>query len=366
MAGRRADRERLASTMRTQVGDHRRRPGRPAAVPPARAARASTRSSWRAASRDVRRGAASGPASSRHGTVDLLARGRPRRPAATARASSTAASTCSGPASGTTSTSAALAAAAVWVYGQTEVVEGPDRGRGRGRRGRCTSRSPTRRCTTSTPTGRASASPTPTGAAQRRRVRRRRRLRRLPRRQPADGPGRRCRPSASATYPYAWLGILADVAPSTDELIYAWHPDGFALHSMRSPTVSRLYLQVDPTSRLEDWPDDRIWDELGTRLALRTAGRCTTGRSPTRASRRCAASCSTPMRHGRLFLAGDAAHIVPPTGAKGLNLAVADVALLGDGARAAAAPAAGRPGSTRTPDDRAAPGLARAPTSPGG
>ncbi|MEO7744930.1 MAG: 4-hydroxybenzoate 3-monooxygenase [Actinomycetota bacterium] len=128
-------------------------------------------------------------------------------------------------------------------------------------------------------------------------------------------------------YPFAWLGILADVAPSTDELIYAWHPRGFAMHSMRSPTVSRLYLQVDPTERLEDWSDDRIWSELSLRMALpgwtlHDGPVTDKGITPMRSF------VSAPMRHGRLFLVGDAAHIVPPTGAKGLNLAVADVRLL--------------------------------------
>jgi p-hydroxybenzoate 3-monooxygenase len=129
-------------------------------------------------------------------------------------------------------------------------------------------------------------------------------------------------------YPFAWLGILADVAPSTDELIYAWHPHGFALNSMRSPSVTRLYLQVDPAERIEDWSDDRIWDELATRLGgvgdwtLATGPVTDKGITPMRSF------VSTPMRHGRLFLAGDAAHIVPPTGAKGLNLAILDVTLL--------------------------------------
>ena len=128
-------------------------------------------------------------------------------------------------------------------------------------------------------------------------------------------------------YPFAWLGILADVAPSTDELIYAWHPRGFAMHSMRSPTVSRLYLQVDPTERVADWSDDRIWSELALRMSLdgwtlQDGPVTDKGITPMR-SFVCA-----PMRHGRLFLVGDAAHIVPPTGAKGLNLAVADVRLL--------------------------------------
>jgi p-hydroxybenzoate 3-monooxygenase len=128
-------------------------------------------------------------------------------------------------------------------------------------------------------------------------------------------------------YPYAWLGILADVPPSTDELIYAHHRDGFALHSLRSPSISRLYLQVAPEAELRDWPDDRIWAELSRRLELPgwTLDRGTVldkGITPMR-SFVCA-----PMRFGRMFLAGDAAHIVPPTGAKGLNLALADVAVL--------------------------------------
>jgi p-hydroxybenzoate 3-monooxygenase len=129
------------------------------------------------------------------------------------------------------------------------------------------------------------------------------------------------------TYPYAWLGILADAAPSTDELIYAWHPDGFALYSMRSPKVSRLYLQVDPAEKIEDWSDDRIWHNLATRLAL-DGWELNTGTVTEKSILPMRSFVSAPMRHGRLFLAGDAGHIVPPTGAKGLNLAVADVTLL--------------------------------------
>jgi p-hydroxybenzoate 3-monooxygenase len=129
------------------------------------------------------------------------------------------------------------------------------------------------------------------------------------------------------TYPYAWLGVLADVAPSTDELIYAWHPDGFALHSMRSPSVSRLYLQVDPTEKIGDWSDDRIWTGLADRFAL-DGWTLETGPIIEKSVLPMRSFVSSPMRRGRLFLAGDAAHIVPPTGAKGLNLAVADVTLL--------------------------------------
>jgi p-hydroxybenzoate 3-monooxygenase len=130
-------------------------------------------------------------------------------------------------------------------------------------------------------------------------------------------------------YPFAWLGILADVAPSTDELIYAQHERGFALHSMRSPTVSRLYLQVDPSEKIDDWSDDRIWSELHVRLA--TEGwELTEGPVTEKSITPMRSFVASPMRHGRLLLAGDAAHIVPPTGAKGLNLAVADVTVLAE------------------------------------
>jgi p-hydroxybenzoate 3-monooxygenase len=143
------------------------------------------------------------------------------------------------------------------------------------------------------------------------------------------------RPQVAATgqqvfqreYPFSWLGILAAVPPSTDELIYAWHPNGFAMHSMRSPEISRLYLQVTPTDTIENWSDDRIWSELSTRMELdgwhlADGPVLEKGITPMRSF------VSAPMRRGRLFLAGDTAHIVPPTGAKGLNLAVADVAVL--------------------------------------
>ncbi|GAB6984364.1 4-hydroxybenzoate 3-monooxygenase [Nocardioides pyridinolyticus] len=148
------------------------------------------------------------------------------------------------------------------------------------------------------------------------------------------GPSRAAVPTGvrrtwERTYPYSWLGILADVAPSTDELIYAWHPDGFALHSMRSSTVSRFYLQVPNDTDLADWSDDRIWDGLAARLGHGQNGwSLATGAITDRSVLPMRSNVSQPMRHGRLFLAGDAAHIVPPTGAKGLNLAVADVALL--------------------------------------
>lgn len=131
------------------------------------------------------------------------------------------------------------------------------------------------------------------------------------------------------SYPYSWLGVLADVAPSTDELIYAWHPDGFAMHSMRSPAVSRLYLQVSTEEDIDNWPDDRIWEALAARLGHGQNGwELTPGPILEKGVLPMRSLVMSPMRHGRLFLAGDAAHIVPPTGAKGLNLAIADVALL--------------------------------------
>jgi p-hydroxybenzoate 3-monooxygenase len=146
------------------------------------------------------------------------------------------------------------------------------------------------------------------------------------------GPSRHAVPAQTfeRVYPYSWLGILADVAPSTDELIYAWHPHGFALHSMRSETVSRLYLQVPNGTDPASWPDDRIWEELATRLGHGQDGwKLTPGPITDKSVLPMRSYVQTPMRHGRVFLAGDAAHIVPPTGAKGLNLAIADVTLLG-------------------------------------
>ncbi len=128
-------------------------------------------------------------------------------------------------------------------------------------------------------------------------------------------------------YPFAWLGVLAQAPPSSDELVYAWHPDGFALHSMRSHTVSRFYLQVSPDEDIAQWSDDRIWSALATRFAL-PGWELRTGPILDRSVLPMRSFVTAPLRHGRLFLAGDAAHIVPPTGAKGLNLAVADVALL--------------------------------------
>jgi p-hydroxybenzoate 3-monooxygenase len=132
---------------------------------------------------------------------------------------------------------------------------------------------------------------------------------------------------AERGYPYSWLGILASVAPSTDELIYSRHEDGFALHSMRSPHVGRLYLQVPADEDIAEWPDDRIWAELQRRFAL-PGWDLKEGPIAEKAISPMRSFVASPMRYGRLFLAGDAAHIVPPTGAKGLNLAIADVTVL--------------------------------------
>jgi p-hydroxybenzoate 3-monooxygenase len=136
------------------------------------------------------------------------------------------------------------------------------------------------------------------------------------------------------SYPYSWLGILADVPPSCEELIYARHENGFALHSMRSPSVSRLYLQVPNGTDPESWSDERIWDELTARFATDDPDwRLERGPITAKTVTPMRSWVTEPMRYGRLLLAGDAAHIVPPTGAKGLNLAVSDVVLLADALR---------------------------------
>jgi p-hydroxybenzoate 3-monooxygenase len=129
------------------------------------------------------------------------------------------------------------------------------------------------------------------------------------------------------SYPFAWLGILAKSPPASNELIYAYHERGFALHSMRSPEISRLYLQVDANDTMDAWPERRIWDELRLRLAepeLQPGAIIEAGITPMRSM------VTEPMQRGRLFLAGDAAHIVPATGAKGMNLALADVKVLAE------------------------------------
>jgi len=147
------------------------------------------------------------------------------------------------------------------------------------------------------------------------------------------GPSRNAVPDAvgrrhELVYPFGWLGILADVPPCNEELIYANHENGFALASMRSQTRSRYYIQVPLDEKLDDWPDDRLWDELGTRLGPEVAPRITRGPALEKSIAPLRSFVFEPMRHRSLFLAGDAAHIVPPTGAKGLNLAASDVAYL--------------------------------------
>ena len=142
-----------------------------------------------------------------------------------------------------------------------------------------------------------------------------------------------CRPSFppgvlqvyERNYPFGWLGVLADVPPSTEELIYCNHERGFALHSLRSPTLSRLYLQCDPADEIGAWPDDRIWDEMHTRFATEAGWTLNEGPIVEKGLTPMRGFVVEPMQLGRLYLAGDAAHIVPPTGAKGLNLAVHDV-----------------------------------------
>jgi p-hydroxybenzoate 3-monooxygenase len=146
-----------------------------------------------------------------------------------------------------------------------------------------------------------------------------------------------CRPSIphgvlsefSREYPFGWLGILAAVAPSNDELVYAHHERGFALLSLRSPELSRLYVQCRPDEDLAAWPDERIWEELHTRLGLE-GWTLAEGPILEKGVTGMRSYVCEPMRHGRLFLAGDAAHIVPPTGAKGLNLALRDVRVLAE------------------------------------
>jgi len=142
-----------------------------------------------------------------------------------------------------------------------------------------------------------------------------------------------CRPSIPASnirlyervYPFGWLGILANASPSSPELVYSLHERGFALFSMRSNAVTRLYLQCAPDEDLAQWPDDRIWEELVTRLQSIDGWKPNVGAVTQKGVTGMRSFVAEPMRYGRMFLAGDAAHIVPPTGAKGLNLAIADV-----------------------------------------
>ena len=145
-----------------------------------------------------------------------------------------------------------------------------------------------------------------------------------------------CRPAIQSSvlrvheriYPFAWLGILAQVPPASDELIYTYHERGFALLSMRSPEISRLYLQCSPDEDIANWPDERIWDELRIRMATRDGWTLKDGPMLHKGITPMRSFVAEPMQFGKLFLLGDAAHIVPPTGAKGLNLAVSDVRVL--------------------------------------
>jgi p-hydroxybenzoate 3-monooxygenase len=130
------------------------------------------------------------------------------------------------------------------------------------------------------------------------------------------------------SYPFAWLGILAQAKPAADELIYAHHERGFALFSMRSPTITRLYLQCAPDEDIAQWSDDRIWSELHTRLETDDGWKLNEGPVTQKGVTPMRSFVAEPMQYGKLFLAGDAAHIVPPTGAKGMNSAVADVQIL--------------------------------------
>lgn len=144
------------------------------------------------------------------------------------------------------------------------------------------------------------------------------------------GPSRKAVPTSvgqeyEREYPFGWLGILADVPPCNHELIYANHERGFALASMRSETRSRYYIDVPLTEKVENWPDERLWDELAIRLGPQAAAHITRGPSLEKSIAPLRSYVFAPMRHGSLMLCGDAAHIVPPTGAKGLNLAASDV-----------------------------------------
>jgi p-hydroxybenzoate 3-monooxygenase len=147
------------------------------------------------------------------------------------------------------------------------------------------------------------------------------------------GPSRQAIPASVRTeyeriYPFAWFGILAEAPPSSDELIYALHDRGFSLISTRSPTLQRMYLQVDPDDSVDNWPDERIWQELHTRVETVSGAGLIEGPIIDKSIVPMRSFVSSTMQHGNLFLAGDAAHIVPPTGAKGMNLAVADVRVL--------------------------------------
>src|ERR687895_50263 len=141
----------------------------------------------------------------------------------------------------------------------------------------------------------------------------------------------RVRKEHARTYPFGWFGILVEGPPSTEELIYCLHERGFALVSTRSPEIQRLYFQCDPEDSVDNWPDERIWEEMRSRLETRDDWTLEEGKIFQKDIVQMRSFICEPMQHGRLFLAGDAAHIVPPTGAKGMNLAVADVRVLARG-----------------------------------
>jgi p-hydroxybenzoate 3-monooxygenase len=150
------------------------------------------------------------------------------------------------------------------------------------------------------------------------------------------GPSRKAIPDGARMeyerrYPFGWFGILVEAPPSTDELIYCLHERGFALVSTRSPEIQRMYFQCDPNDSTENWSDDRIWTEMHARLATRDGWTVTEGEITSKSIVQMRSFVCEPMRHGRLFLAGDSAHIVPPTGAKGMNLAIADIRVLTNG-----------------------------------
>ena len=154
----------------------------------------------------------------------------------------------------------------------------------------------------------------------------------------SHGVSRDCVPDGSLKtyerkYPFAWLGILAEAAPSQEELVYMHSERGFALFSMRSPSITRLYLQCDPAEDLQLWPDDRIWHELSLRFRCNDGWQPTQGRIMQKSITPMRSLVTEPMQFGRLYLAGDAVHIVPPTGAKGMNLALSDVKVLAEAFR---------------------------------
>ena len=165
-------------------------------------------------------------------------------------------------------------------------------------------------------------------------------------------------------YPFAWFGILVEAPPSSEELIYALHDRGFSLISTRSPMLQRMYLQVEPDDSVDNWPDERIWEELHTRVETVSGAGLVEGPIIDKSIVGMRSFVSSTMQHGNLYLAGDAAHIVPPTGAKGMNLAVADVRVLTRGLCRSSAPARRRSSTATATSACGARG--RRSASPGG